>query len=303
MFMPKAGMSNPERFLDFYEVPENELYQMANSHYVGWHTPLSGFSSWAASLHSVLCYATYLRTSTTHVAVMDTHNIKDDVLVWHVPHLISGSNQEYLAYGRIQGPGYRAVSLDALEQHGLLEVFTELRGGITDAFGDGIRRVMFASAAIRLEERMIKLVKNIGSLFGALSFPVVTALVCLQPRVWRGWRKEGDMSGQLANISQCIAKLVNALGMSSVPVGLLQEPWLRAGMVDTTTFPDVEQWISLMAWIAEHSSHKAEPNWNRIDVEKDGIPRLRPLPDMTYRSCKYQDCGKCISCVAGRPLK
>jgi hypothetical protein len=50
-----------------------------------------------------------------HLAVMDTHKLEDEVLVWNVPHLIDRGNLEYLAFGVIRGKGYRAVDMYELE--------------------------------------------------------------------------------------------------------------------------------------------------------------------------------------------
>jgi hypothetical protein len=255
----------------------------------------------------VLCYAKYLRRPATHVAVRDTHDLENDVLIWHVPHLVSSQKHEYLAYGRIRGPGYCAVSLHDLEQHGLLRILKELRGGVRDMFGSMIRSKMFSYATVHLERPIIYLIKKTGSLFGALYFPVVTALVCLQPRVWRGWRKQGGMSGQWVDVPRYMAELIDALEISSVPVGLLQEPWRHSGMVHTATLSVVEQWINLMAFIAEHFAQKAELNKlttvkttlragivKMTDAKRDSVkrkrdgsdgdelPRLRPLPERNY---------------------
>jgi hypothetical protein len=63
---------------------------MALNHYHGRSVTRSEFSSWAASLHLVLCFAKVKWADsgeTAHVAVMDTLNLESEVLVWHVPHL------------------------------------------------------------------------------------------------------------------------------------------------------------------------------------------------------------------------
>jgi hypothetical protein len=87
----------------FYDHNENALYTMAMNHYHGDKVTRSEFSSWAASLHLVFCYARDISASkTAYVAVMDTHNLDSEVLVWHVPHLIPRHNHEYLAHGVIK---------------------------------------------------------------------------------------------------------------------------------------------------------------------------------------------------------
>jgi hypothetical protein len=105
IFMLRAS-SEAEKYLPcFYEIPEDALYRMASDYYSTCFNVATGFSSWATSLHLVPCYAKYLNgkymTDTVHVAVIDTH----------VLHLLGNGNHEYLAFGRIRGNGYRAVSL------------------------------------------------------------------------------------------------------------------------------------------------------------------------------------------------
>jgi hypothetical protein len=80
-----------------------------------------------------------------HVAVMDTHDLEDEVYVWHVTHLIGGGNHEYLAHGCIRGNGYRAASLHDLEQSGLLTLFFEAKDPSLKAgsFGCSLRSSMF----------------------------------------------------------------------------------------------------------------------------------------------------------------
>jgi hypothetical protein len=109
---------------------EGDIRSMAELHYRGSPHVVSGFSSWASSLHPVLSHAhSRMNCGNTHIAIMDTEELDDDVHVWHVPNLLGPGwgSHEYLAYGRIRGPGYRAVPLDLLINHALLEqIFPEL---------------------------------------------------------------------------------------------------------------------------------------------------------------------------------
>jgi hypothetical protein len=203
--MPRASPEAEQHLPCVYEIPEDALYHMASDHYSTCFNVATGFSSWAASLHLVLCYAKYLngkyKTDTAHVAVIDTDNLEDEVLVWHVPHLLGYENHEYLAFGRTRGKGYRAVSLADLDSHGLKKISPELERRIDGMFGDGLRRSMFAASAelVELDFSHLYIAMLIGSLFGNLAFPVATALACLRPRHWRSWRKtkkKGNQSGK-----------------------------------------------------------------------------------------------------------
>jgi hypothetical protein len=118
------GQQHPQKLPSFYEVSEAALHPMVSNPLRAEHDPLSDFSSWAASLHLVLWYSKFHgKKKATHLAVMDTHNLDEEVLVWHAPHLIDGANHEYLAFGRIVGTGYRAVPFHDLVQNGLMSVF------------------------------------------------------------------------------------------------------------------------------------------------------------------------------------
>ncbi|EAT89359.1 hypothetical protein HBI56_026010 [Parastagonospora nodorum] len=254
VFMPRAHPEYEKERPSFYQMPENQLHRMATGHYDGKTDVISGFSSWAASLHLVLCYAMFLKKRShdeVHVAVMDTHDLSDEVLVWHVPHLIGEANHEYLAFGRIMGNGYHAVKFYDLEQHGILNLLPETRNCLCERFGSSIRQTMFTRSAVDIGEADLDSFRVIGSLFGKLSFPVITALASLRPRHWRACRKAGGHGPWWRDNKDIIAKFARELRMAHAPTGLREEPWLAFGMVDTKDFPDVEQWIDLMSMFAE----------------------------------------------------
>lgn len=105
--------------LDFYSRSEAELWTLAMSHLSGCTEPLTMCTSWAASLFSVLYYATYLsQNQDPWVAVIDTHLLQD-VLVFNAADLVNMRELEYQAYGHIQGKGYQAVRFRAMVDAGL----------------------------------------------------------------------------------------------------------------------------------------------------------------------------------------
>jgi hypothetical protein len=253
--MPRIRSESEQTLPSFYEIPENVLYRMARDHYNYRHNIASGFSFRAASPHLVLCYTKYLKrkhkTNTAHVAVMDTHDIEDEVLVWHVPQLLECGIHEYLAYGRIRGNGYSAVALVDSEQHGLEKIFPELKQPIEDVFCHSLRGSMFSASAqdVAIDTFYLYIINVIGRLFENLAFPVTTALACLRPRPWQNWRRAKSEAPE--DHREAIITVANELGLASAPAGLSREPWLIVGMVDTNTFADVRQWIDPVAMIAE----------------------------------------------------
>jgi hypothetical protein len=139
-----------DNLLDFYNLPKSVLCRMAGNHFVTSHQGSSGFSSWAASLHLVLSYAKFLKKHNRgepHAAVMDTHDLADEVYVWHAPHIVCETHGtlEYIAFGRIMGNGYRAVSLTVSEDHGIDFLFPRVRNGRHTKFGRFRRQVWVRS--------------------------------------------------------------------------------------------------------------------------------------------------------------
>jgi hypothetical protein len=237
IFMPRIRSESERTLPSFYEIPENILYRMASDHYNTRHNIASWFSSWAASIHLVLCYTEYLKrehkTNTVHVAVIDTHGIEDQVLVWHVPQLLGYGIHEYLAFGRVMGNGYRAVALVDLEQHSLEKIFPGLKQLIDGVFGHGLRRSVFSASAqnVDIDKFYLYIINVIGRLFENQAFPVTPALACLRPRLWRSWR--GAESEAPKDNREDIITVANELGLVSAPAGLFRESWLSVGMVDT----------------------------------------------------------------------
>lgn len=92
--------------LDFYAKSEVELCTLAYAHLRGRKWPLTHCTSWAASLHAVLCYAKFLsrKHESVWVAVIDTQQLPD-VLIFYVKDWVGTADLEYQAYGHIYGPG------------------------------------------------------------------------------------------------------------------------------------------------------------------------------------------------------
>jgi hypothetical protein len=136
-------------------------------------------------------------------------------------------------------------------------------------------------------------------------------------------KKKGKLEWE--DYREDIITLAKKLDITSAPAGLSQEAWLVVGMVDTLNYPDVRQWIDLMAMIAEALEGELDPEpENPPVVEQQLEPRangrkrgrddtdepsssaklaargLRPEKKISYRPCARSTCGKCISCVRMR---
>jgi hypothetical protein len=182
-------------------------------------------------------------------------------------------------------------------------------------FDHELRLEMFRAPALPTCIQETDLIKSISFLFGNLSFPIATALTCLRPRFWKDWRKSNGSESNGADRQERIWMLLKQLGLKTSVRGLLQEPWLAVGMVDTETFPDVAQWIDIIAIMAEttEAKHCEIANESRKhardddDEQKPPIKRiamvLRPRNKVSYKPCTGVDCGNCVSCAKAKELE
>ena len=236
----------------FYDTPEKELLQMAHDHYNSREGVLSAFSSWSASLHLVLCYASWTGPEEKpHIAVMDTENIEPGVLIWHCPDLDKTFGvREYLAYGKIRGErGYRAVSLEVLKTRGVLDLFPELEDTecFGDKFGHTLRLDMFEKEAASPSDEDFEIAEELAKKFGPLFFPVYLAMLCLVPRAW--YINDAGVCGD-REIIEKVADILDQFGGRPTPP-FWGSKWLEIGTVKALGFPDVRQWIGLLSAIVE----------------------------------------------------
>ena len=110
-----------------YDIPEKKLSNMIVNHIRTAKDSKSEFSSWGASFEVVLWFRKFWKhedESTLHLAVVDTHQIDNDVFHVHqlwraglTRHYNSNENTaEYLIHGVVEGPGYYCRPLDELNQ-------------------------------------------------------------------------------------------------------------------------------------------------------------------------------------------
>ncbi|KAF3042587.1 hypothetical protein E8E11_003927 [Didymella keratinophila] len=236
--IPRRFMPGTNRPIDFYSINEDLLHQLALQHFEHRQSVITGFSSWAASLHLVLCYAKSMDPKTNpHVAVIDTHEL---------------GNQEYLAWGCIRGRGYKAVLLKKLEASGVPDIFPSLkdgtyREGITFEFGSVYRSKSFTKAPLPWSPKVYEAAQRVGSLFGHLFLPVYTALLCLRPRPGL---VDSDTLDRVA-VSEAMGA-VDRAGAADILNSIRLDDWLRPDKVDMHGFPDVKQWITLLRALVQH---------------------------------------------------
>lgn len=251
--VPASYVKYPKANHDIYNQKEAVIQRLVASHYHGHKDIYTQFSSWAASLHAVLCYAQALKGRckwNLHIAVMDTRTLDGDVKVWHVPHLYQGQNHEYLAHGTIQGRGYRAVPLQDLEDSGLNFVFPECYHDFQETFGCDLRRAMFKRRPEALGPDQTAAIRDVASHFGHLSLPVALALICIRPLRWV--QKSKLLRNKIPMYQ--LQEILEGLGHPHVPPELANEAWLmKLHMVDCGNFKDVEQWIHLLRAIVVHT--------------------------------------------------
>ncbi|KAI4659467.1 uncharacterized protein J4E78_005895 [Alternaria triticimaculans] len=274
------GYMNGRPVTGFYEKPEKELHAMVQAHFAADEDVLTEFSSWAASLHTVLCYAytCSLEYRDVHVAVIDREKLDGEVRIWWVPHLLDPGEyhgeHEYLAHGCIRGPGHTAVHFKNLMDGGLCPtVFPELTGwgkGRSPDFGDGLRDKMFGEELVGYYDYQTERIRRID-----LALPVMLALLTLRPRYLA--RASVLVNNVETAHSDFMDWLLTSLDIQPLEFVPEEEDWCRPGGVytchegDWKAYPDVEQWIKLLSMIGERQSQRSaeEEKGVGVDVKKE----------------------------------
>ncbi|KAH6644362.1 hypothetical protein C7974DRAFT_439684 [Boeremia exigua] len=264
--------------LEFYSRSEAELSVLAFSHLRSSTQPLTLCTSWAASMFSVLCYATYLaQKHEAWIAVIDTHLV-EEVLVFNAAQLVGVADLEYQAYGCIKGPGYKAVRLEAIRDAGLCHVFPLLSSWappppsldpqalLTEVFGFEFRdRLFHTLPRVPLMADEVEFAGLIGSLFSSLALPVGLALLCLRPRVWANAAYKWN--------SEILTELHNALTRnvdSDVDLLLSQNTtWPQPGLIIVGGCQDIYLWITLLHKMTQHT---AQHSSSKRRASKTDVP-------------------------------
>jgi hypothetical protein len=245
---------------NFYGYSEHHIESLVEAHISMRSRPLTEFSSWSASLHAVLCYGAYMsQHHDVYISVIDTQQL-ENVAVFNTGHLIGELEVEhrvieYLAHGCISGRGYKAVSLRDMEAAGLARLFplehcrqrTEYDERLkVEAFGFQLRNEVFSRKPKYVSSKELSDAGSIAALFKRLALPVITALLCLEPRIWQNFRANRTLTNE-----QDIEKVLGAVrGLRMIP----KDTWLQTNMVYTLNSPDIDQWIDLLDAIAEYGT-------------------------------------------------
>ncbi|KAI4680764.1 uncharacterized protein J4E84_007904 [Alternaria hordeiaustralica] len=289
------GFMNGRQVTGFYKKQEKELHAMVQAHFSADEDVLTGFSSWAASLHTVLCYAytCSLEYEDVHVAVLDRERLDGEVRIWWVPDLLDPGEyhgeHEYLAHGCIRGPGYTAVPFEDLMVGELgtaiFPELTEWKDGDLN-FGDDLRDKMFQEVLVGYYNYQTERIRRIGKLFGGLALPVMLALLTLRPR----YLAEVYVPVNDAPMARedFVDWLITSLDIQALDYDPEEELWCRPGVVYTReegnwkAYPDVEQWIKLLRMIGERLSQRSaeEKMGGGVDGEEESGSDDREMQDL-----------------------
>ncbi|KAF3904777.1 hypothetical protein ABW20_dc0102801 [Dactylellina cionopaga] len=113
-----------------HEIPYQVTRRMAVGHLSGQrparNDPIySQFSSWAASLALVLQYGHSRAAVGGIICVLDRYNLPKNTTVYHCPAMMKAGlcdspyDHEYLVHGPVEGPGFKAVTVQRLVDLGL----------------------------------------------------------------------------------------------------------------------------------------------------------------------------------------
>ena len=304
------GYMNGRPVTGFYEKQEKELHAMVQAHFSADEDVLTEFSSWAASLHTVLCYAytCSLEYGDVHVAVIDREKLDGEVRIWWVPHLLDPGEyhgeHEYLAHGCIRGKGYTAVPFKDLMVSELgTAIFPELTNwetGETLNFGDGLRDKMFTDELVGYYDYQTERIRRIGKLFGDLALPVMLALLTLRPR----YLAQASVPVNVAPMAQedFLDWLITALDVQTLDFNPGEKFWCQPGVVytrnegDWKAYPDIEQWIRLLRMIDEWQSRQSaeQEKSSGVDAEEGTGIDDRTMQDQLTES-ELQDLDEEVS--------
>jgi hypothetical protein len=280
LFSPKrTDMSKRLENINFYSIPENELYEMVVGHYRN------------------LSFVIWDENQTLRLW---TGRIRMREYLYGTSLISSTGDHEYLAYGPTKGRGHRSVSRADLKATGLFHLIPELDGPTKGLFGHEICNSVFQNPTVDIEMRQILVVKIISKMFDHLAAPVAIVLTCLRPRIWQNWL-EGPRNSGVFDSRLYLCQLAQELSITHMPEGLVAEAWLQIGSVETHGFPDVSQWIGLMAMIADMLLHSQEPPQDRIEVRQSGTEpneserQIPATPKGTKRGRALSDNGDSIA--------
>jgi hypothetical protein len=250
-------------YSSFYDHSEHYIRSLVGAHINMRRIPLTKFSSWAASLHAVLCYGAYMTqiNADVYISVIDTQQLQD-VVVFNTAHLVAEPYQphrviEYLARGRINGRGYKAVSLQEMADAGLANLFPlkvcKSREPVNprlkiEAFGFELRHAIFSKRPRLISSKELNSASRISALFEGFGLPVMTALLCLKPRSWQNCRADG-----ITTDAQDIEKVLGAVKTLRM---IANDTWLQSNMVYTLDSPDIDQWIDLLYAMVQYSAQE-----------------------------------------------
>ncbi|EPS43506.1 hypothetical protein H072_2516 [Dactylellina haptotyla CBS 200.50] len=256
-----------------HDIPYQVTRRMAIGHLSGQRPArtdptFSQFSSWAATFALVLQYGHSRATSGGLICVLDRYNLPKNTKVYHCPSMMKAGlcdspyDHEYLVHGPVEGPGFKAVTVQKLLDLGL---YTEIPCVLPQSarywWGPIQPREWESLFPTKdITEKQVKKLKKIAGQFGdEFTLPVLAAFLTLDRRKLG---KDGKFSQKEVKI---FADAVDDLYVPEEYGG--ENSIIQPDGIYITGYPMVSQLAELFKALVEYNYGRGVRLRRRIQVE------------------------------------
>ncbi|KAK6525624.1 hypothetical protein TWF281_010678 [Arthrobotrys megalospora] len=256
-----------------HDIPYQVTRRMAVGHLSGQRPPrtdptYSQFSSWAATLALVLQYGHARASQGGLICVLDRYNLPKNTKVYHCPSMMKAGlcdspyDHEYLVHGPVEGPGFKAVTVQKLLDMGLYnEIPCVLPHSARYWWGPIPQRDWESLFPTKdFSEKQVKNLRKIADEFGKdFALPVLAAFVTLD-------RRKLDKNGKYA------AKDVKIFADMVEDLYVPEEYGTEKSIVQpdgiyVQGYPMVAQLAGLLKQLVEYNYGRGVRARRRIEVE------------------------------------
>ncbi|PIB02155.1 hypothetical protein CB0940_02110 [Cercospora beticola] len=221
-----------------YDMTKAELRENCDRQLTGYRIPpfRTQFSSWAADINTAFNFANSHMAHKYFIGIIDTTELSHANFIVHVPSLepILGHRayaHEYLAYGVITGPAYKAVSF---------QDFCNIGVGNTPILSEWrlYRSAQWARFRNDMTQQQIDDAKTVALRYGSkFAAAVMIAILCIEQRDGTFWRN--GLKGHAVLLNNNMLDL-------PIPSQLCGDEGILTDIVYTTGFRGLEQMIRML---------------------------------------------------------
>ncbi|KAF3130826.1 hypothetical protein TWF569_011484 [Orbilia oligospora] len=256
-----------------HDIPYQVTRRMAVGHLSGQRPArtdptYSQFSSWAATLALVLQYGYSRASQGGLICVLDRYNLPKHTKVYHCPDMMKAGlcdspyDHEYLVHGPVEGPGFKAVTVQSLLDMGLYTEIPCVQPHSARYWWGPIPQRDWESLfpAKEFSQKQVKALRNIANEFGKdFALPVLAALVTLD-------RRKLDKNGKFGDKDlKIFADVVEDLYIPE-EYGT-EKSIVQPDGVYVQGYPMVAQLVGLLKQLVEYNYGRGVRARRRIEVE------------------------------------